>query len=144
MKRLIGYPIIIGLVYGCALLSNDGLVDPEFKKYVNEYKNATKTYKKTSVKFANLKKTEEYSILGLCNPFTGNVLIDRTEWVRLYNIEKRLLIYHELGHCLHRKSHDDRLREVSLCPVSIMHPTFPPRRCVNIFYENYLQEIENW
>jgi len=103
------------LLTGCGFYPNHtGYIDPEFVPYVNDYKQDkfrflnTNKIKKISITF----KVLDSDLDGECeihvhsNRLTGKVLatyrmvyINTNHWPKFNYISKKLLIYHELGHC---------------------------------------------
>lgn len=81
--------------------------DPEFRKYVQEYKNAKKYYtgsgstdKYITVKFSS--KVPDTKV-GSCVMYeTGNarkIIIKRKTWYKLNETGRFIFILHEMGHC---------------------------------------------
>lgn len=63
-----------------------------------------------------------YGILGRCLKYSnGNRLIqiDPSYWTELNDSERKVLIYHELGHCVLGRPHSDK-RELNI-PLSMMN-----------------------
>lgn len=95
-----------------------------------------------------LGKIKDKEVVGFCakeydifkNITRRIIIIDKTYWDRLDYKVRQLLIWHELGHCLFNKKHDNLLMHDG-CPNSIMHPTILSDRCVELHYETYLQQI---
>lgn len=52
------------------------------------------------------------------------ILINASYWNELDEFQRELLVYHELGHCVLRLSHDESIATIAgeSVPASIMHP----------------------
>jgi len=64
------------------------------------------------------------NILAYCHYYidhTRTIEIDERKWNNLSFNSKKLLIYHELGHCLLLKPHDNEKSEIYGYPQSIMN-----------------------
>lgn len=59
----------------------------------------------------------------------NNIFVDKEAWDRYDSDGRRIILYHELGHCVLNRRHDDRLVELSgipEVPKSLMN-SFPLR-----------------
>ncbi len=82
----------------------------------------------------------EGDILGYCIPKFNTVRISRVKWNRFNNIERKLLLYHEWGHCTMRRDHTED--NGFICPISIMHPYINPIvSCYSTYKEWYDKEL---
>jgi hypothetical protein len=104
----------VGMIFGKAVVA------PEFKPYLSKFLEDGKTYGKTfnvsrmSIVFNN--SLNGTNILGQCsNDFAhpengGKVEINRSFWnaATVDASDRENLIYHELGHCLLLRDHDDK------------------------------------
>lgn len=52
-------------------------------------------------------------------PFYAEIILDMDTWARLNDYGREILLFHELGHCVLGRPHDDRMRDDG-CPKSIM------------------------
>jgi hypothetical protein len=99
---------------GCGFYSvNDGYIDPEFIPYINEYKQ-------DKFKYLNTKNIDRFPIRfkkmtyndGLCEIYTFSeritdkvivqyktIYINPDSWSNMTELERKFLLYHELGHC---------------------------------------------
>lgn len=78
----------------------------------------------------NFGDTENKDFDGVCFSYsdgTKEVIIKKSFWDTASIIQKRILIFHELGHCALGRSHDDETVEHKgiVYKTSIMHPTIP-------------------
>jgi hypothetical protein len=67
--------------------------------------------------FSDLKEQE----FAFCDDFNNErvVHINETEWNKLIDAGKEMLLYHELGHCILGLEHYDKMKDEH--PVSLMH-----------------------
>lgn len=80
------------------------------------------------------------NILGYCLPRLNLVKISRKKWNNLSKIDRKLLLYHEWGHCTLKRDHTED--NGFLCPISIMHPYISPMSsCYLPFKEWYDREL---
>jgi len=71
------------------------------------------------VDFSDIHITDKENVLGVCYLSPGSppvVNIDRVHWRSLGLVERQLLLFHELGHCLLHRDH------VEDSTISIMNP----------------------
>lgn len=107
-------------IFCCFLMGCEQRVQnrPQYESYKYQFqKDMDLVSIDTEFEWADIK--EGYS--GVCKD--GKVYIDDAWWAQASNLERKWLVYHELGHCELGLSHDNRMNEV--CPVSIMHKEFP-------------------
>ena len=108
------------------------------------------------------------TIMGWCEKTSkGNfITINKNIWNDINLIEKKVLIYHELGHCLMNREHsalvDTKLLNYKVdaimvmlglintkeslplgCPGSIMHPVDFTQLCIKMYGEYYSAEFFN-
>jgi hypothetical protein len=55
----------------------------------------------------------DYNALGQCNMKTKQVLINKAYWVNASDSEREALIFHELGHCILGRNHEDGTTPIS-------------------------------
>ena len=60
------------------------------------------------------------------------MLVSAKWWKIASELEKELLVFHELGHCILRRGHTTQTTQLGV-PVSIMYPSVMP----DVFYKNY-------
>jgi len=103
MKKLM---ILMLLLSACGK-KIDGVIDPAFDQYVQDFEMKVGVpVSGVSVTF----KPTEYPVLGVCiyGGEIAKVEIDPTQWERMDSHGREQLIYHELGHCVLGRGHDDR------------------------------------
>lgn len=81
--------------------------------------------------------SKEYSVLGLTRRL---IVIDKDYWNAFSYKKRQLLLWHEIGHCMFNKKHDER-EFLNGCPRSIMHPTVLSESCIDLHYEDYLLQL---
>ena len=64
------------------------------------------------------------------------VQIKKSTWLLMTEDERKVLIYHELGHCSLGLGHDERLY-VDKCPISGMAPYIPNSFCMARYGAEY-------
>lgn len=113
----------------------------EFNPYYNSFVTLASMYHKALphhgliIKFSKLTG----SILGQCTMSTNIIEIDYTAWPNLSSIEKKLLLYHEMGHCLLGREHNNVVTNKR--PVSIMNAYLLSEVYFNTNPKGYLQEL---
>lgn len=59
------------------------------------------------------------------------IAINSYLWPRLPEERRKALIFHELGHCVLMRGHDDRVYEQDGCPKSIMSSALMAAACID-------------
>lgn len=73
------------------------------------YTKANKSDLKVLVKFQNTKHYPDSHVVGECFLYNKNLIhIENKYWNNSKFYEKKILFYHELGHCLFDKEHKER------------------------------------
>lgn len=105
----------LGIVFSCVILacSRDDLnyIDPAFQSYVDMF------FEEAQIRNVNISQDDfsfsvnfgEESNLGICFPSTNRILISRIQWGRLSELSKQYLIFHEMGHCILERLHDNEV-----------------------------------
>jgi hypothetical protein len=119
-------------------------IDDEFSPFVEEFEERW-GHQLTSVSiqftpFLGTTQSEETGTdvfrLALCQKelVPGLILVARDRWVKLTPVQKRIIILHEIGHCVFWSEHDSNLVTKDFnytklkvykdtgCATSIMHP----------------------
>lgn len=118
-------------------LSGENFIHPDLQPYYDAYQASAKISNKVLPvpKYLSLDFNTELNTsgaVGLCRlsvstsgAFAGRVTILKSYWDRVSEVNKRILIFHELTHCILKRGHStgtltlDNGREV---PQSIMNP----------------------
>lgn len=150
-QNIIPLAIIISLI-GCSKYDYDNseLNNSEFKPYVDSFlEEARIRGKDVNVNEVNfyLADIEDENVGGLCNYRKEEIIINRDSWKTAREIDKELLVYHELGHCVLGRNHRNETSENGNC-LSIMRGMENDFMCSkNIFStlwrEYYLDELFN-
>lgn len=137
VMKFFGY-IMSSFILGCGLTQKS--VHREINPYVVLWENEMGVSARvTSISFGDVKDAA-----GVCNYLTRDIVINRDIWNRSGYFSRKNLIYHELGHCvLYKRHNNDRFPDG--CPKSIMLDSmFEDHEIKNCFipYMNYyLQEL---
>jgi hypothetical protein len=115
-------------------------------KYYQEYINIT-GYTGKSIEIKIKPMNRRYA--GFCIRFHLSWLptvyrviqINGTTWKYHVASQRRSLIFHELGHCLHGLNHDNRLKADG-CPESIMHKRILSSHCVHKHWDQYILDLK--
>lgn len=116
--------------------------DATFDSLKNKF--ATLVGKKVNVPitFANL----EYPKAGVCYIYSDGyreVNVDRKSWDSFSSEQREQLIFHELGHCVLNKGHDNSILD-AFCPKSIMRSyMFNLNEIDDCYKPNYDHYIQN-
>jgi len=158
--------------------ANAELIDPELKPYVESFidnsqgKVSPEDLDGMSIKFVdykdNGKSSETLFTVATCylRPWRTNyITVNRWWWAKntgpMWNINKEVIIWHELGHCVLDREHTtsdydnpwyEKLfkflglqdKEKSLsdgCPTSIMYPYVLPTSCLIEHEPYYIKEL---
>lgn len=147
---------------------------PEMEGYVAEFiKLSNGAVSKDDIKDLSIEIVPlESSIAGICytRPLSKLIKINQEVWAELSIIEKKGLIFHELGHCVLKRMHSEPTDTEGLdagtklykkfekwafdsgfvkriprlkdgCPGSMMHPSIFSERCLEDNYQYYIEEL---
>lgn len=143
------YLIMLLLVTGCGKNIEDFIkigqpkfkkakTDPIFAPFIQSFQDEFNR----KVKVPIVLKTIEQRYAGVCLVYSNGyreIQINKNAWDRYSYEQKEQLIYHELGHCVFNKGHDNTTREN--CPNSIMRSYMFSQYEIN---ECYLPEYEHY
>lgn len=123
--------------------NNTEPTDSTFYSYIDSFEDLAKVEASSSpISFGLKDKTKA----GVCYKYITNgevvskyVKINETEWKRLNENQKYNLIYHELGHCILNREHNDNRQEY--CPVSFMNSSIMGEDCLERNWLSYLEEL---
>tara|TARA_Y100001933_G_scaffold261042_2_gene314699 strand:+ start:87261 stop:88328 length:1068 start_codon:yes stop_codon:yes gene_type:complete len=152
VRQIIILILIVGILFGCSKYDYDNseLNNSEFQPYVDSFLEEAKI-RGYDIDVSNinfyLADIENKDVGGICNERKEEIIIDRDNWENAHEIEKELLIFHELGHCILGRAHRNETSENGDC-LSIMDGTEDNFNCSkNIFSElwrvYYLEELFN-
>lgn len=106
------------------------VIETEFYPYFNQFKQDADAHK-TIPRFSNLSTVFvnklEGGVLAYCLPKFNTVKVSKERWNEMSSYDRKLLLYHEWGHCTLRREHVETYDSVpSGCPTSIMYPYMEP------------------
>lgn len=87
------------------------VIPEEVEPYVNEFfQDARKNGLEINLEDFNIdiSFSQLVNASGECNFNDGIILIDSSAWSSFHPLQKRLIIYHELGHCILNRDHYDK------------------------------------
>lgn len=141
-------------------------IDPVFEPYIEDFivmssgKINRSDFDKLNMEFV---AGFDGRIVGLCRtrPFHGpEITIDAEYFKYAPSERKKILVFHELGHCICNRGHDNRygkyenllgnkIEYVSLdkgyfpdtCPISLMHPDILTDLCISKHKSEYIKEL---
>ncbi|GLR15866.1 hypothetical protein [Portibacter lacus] len=92
-----------------------------------------------------ISEIEEPGVAGSCqygSAINNHITIDKTFWDRSSNLNKEFVVFHELGHCVLFRGHDESQNSNGLC-LSIMRSGIGT--CIDAYSdanrESYLNEL---
>lgn len=155
--------ILLPLISSCGLDLGDMLsmskgttrkyetTNPVFSSYVSEFESYGKA-KLNDPSFAvknvpiNLGDTGNPDHDGVCITYYNGekeIVIDNSFWEKGSPIQKKILLHHELGHCVLNRKHESSIFRIagSNFKNSIMHPEIPTSHKYDTFKEGYLKEL---
>ena len=124
---------------------------PIFSSYVKQFEDQAK--RETSDKNfkvgdipINFGDTTQPQYDGVCLIYadgTKEVIIKESWWKQVNTVRRRIMIFHELGHCRLGRTHDSTTIEVEGRQVktSIMNPELPDQVTFDSNEEGYLTEL---
>lgn len=150
MKFLLLFPLLILFLIACSTTAEQA---PRYSyKYVD--KRAIK-YVKRFEKFAGFKipfvriafvqsfgiKHEKKKTIGLCTKIDMQIYLPGYKWDDMTDLEKEELVFHEIGHCVLGRGHNEHKIKDSKCPYSIMWPKQIGDKCYKRYRKHYIKEL---
>jgi hypothetical protein len=157
-RRILKYIIVLelSLIFCCShaffpfskeLVEPTGQVDKEVRKQVNHFKRTTGVealYNNIHV----IPVPEKHDWAARCFWAYDTIIVDKNAWEQLNKLQKRWLIYHELGHCRFMFQHIEPEEKswYKRKKFFLMNPTIPPslflnKRRWNIMLTIFLKRI---
>lgn len=138
------YIIIVFLFVSCGTSIQRGS-NKELLSYVQRFEEVTGVKGQITINFSTLPD----QILGVCYKYDDgkrDVEIDLSYWKEIDDLTKEEIVFHELGHCVLNRDHDETLIETSKysqrIPNSIMYPyAFGYTMFYEEFREHYINEL---
>jgi Zn-dependent protease with chaperone function len=120
-------------------------VAPEFNSYLENFKRDAAIHK-AAPDLANLTITFSEKLnmaLAFCIPKTNTIRVSKSSWDLMNNRERKLTIYHELGHCALKRDHALRVYfQKGTCPSSLMYPYMEYiKKCYEVYEDEYHYEL---
>lgn len=141
---LIRTTLILGFVFACSYFKPTN-INKEVRVYADQFiidmrldKSELKSY---HIGFSDL---FQGNIVGVCIYGVRSIFLRRDYWKFSSDIEKRALVYHELGHCVCNSfGHNENFDVLNKCPESIMYPEIPSEYCLNKQWNYYVSELRS-
>lgn len=132
--------LVLLLLAGCGHVKYNGYTNPAFNEYVKEFE-ITYNLDLTDypIDFAELKP----NTIGQCS--YPDIKISKKQWDKLSNRKRKVVIFHELGHCIFKREHNKALIVDSvgqLVPESIMYPALKDELAYDRNWEYYKNELQ--
>lgn len=147
--------LILAFLVGCGKLSDmlnrtdtptPKTTDSAFSEYVQSFELHFNKKVKVPINFNKL--NPQYA--GVCYVYSNGyreIEISKTSWDSMNHEQREQVIYHELGHCVLNKGHDDTML-VDSCPKSIMRSVAFSRSEIDDCYvpdfDRYIKELSQW
>lgn len=118
---------------------NIGVVDPEFEPYVElflEHANIP------SINVDMYFNDQTGNVIGVCKKRGNdrNIEIDGDWWSTASDLDREILIFHELGHCVLDQGHRD-FQLPDGCGGSVMGTYHIGAYCYDLHYDHYIEEM---
>lgn len=119
--------------------------DPTFNQFVESFTKQFNVAVKVPIVLRNI--NPKYA--GVCLKYSNGyreIQINSTHWKNYSLEQKEQLVYHELGHCVLNRGHNDKLMEANTnCPDSIMRSYMfnlsEINNCYLPEYNHYMEEL---
>lgn len=156
--------IMLTSFFSCAKEKTQFRVDPELMPYYQSFvyegkiRGQDQSTNDLILEFGDA-KSRDNEVLAYCGIdlssthiwferveyFTPKIVVDKESFDSLSEIERRTLIFHEMGHCILKRNHNKELNEYQYVK-SIMYP-YLITDILGIFYDNvesyYIDELFN-
>lgn len=121
-------------------------IEPQYIKYVKEFENQSSTTNNKVIVDDLVVRTRDDlggSILAQCrmySVFTPLIVVSKKYWVTMSETEREMVMFHELGHCILNRGHNENLKEPNI-PESIMYPYIFSSDVYLFLKSNYILEL---
>lgn len=90
------------------------------------------------------KAMNEQGVIGLCSPEGDkqNIYISQKAWFSYDSLQREMLIFHEMGHCLLKQDHDKSMDKDAI-PEDLMFPSNFESYFYNLNRSDYLDRMFN-
>lgn len=92
------------------------------------------------IEFGDLANPRERGACEIIGDQTPRVIISRTKWEKLDEASRRQLLFHELGHCVLFREHQEGRADTGI-PLSLMHPYAIDSYTYSQFEDYYTEEL---
>jgi hypothetical protein len=124
---------------------------PELNHYFNRFEEVfdLKVHHVSGLYADNFDKYDvSKATVGLCikyglSPLPNEVRVLKSWWDDSSDLEKELLVYHELGHCVINRKHKEGFIDGTNCPNSLMNSIMVGEYCYIKHYDYYIWELKN-
>lgn len=151
MIRLFSFIMVLIFAISCGSLMSDFIkrsgnppiiksTENEFLPYINDFEVYWGKNVKTPIYFNDLPD----NVAGVCYEWNSGetaIEISRKWWNIVSEARKKVLIFHELGHCELKRGHLASLFPDDICPTSIMYRSVLSDYCSNTYMNEYLIEL---
>ena len=155
MTRLYVCSIVIGIVLsmvGCGKPSIDDIpaeLSPLIVRFQQDalVRGYTVSIDQVQFQIKALPIVNGVQAVGDCQQGDGNsiVILDQNTWGTLSDTQKEMLLYHELGHCVLKRTHDSSYFAVPGTEFSIVNSVMYPSQTdpgnYAIYREHYVNEL---
>lgn len=124
------YIVFLLLIVSCGSSptpsKDNNAIEADFKPYYDEFiedlniRNRRVSYGNIAIKFDAMRSPGNVGECHYLYP-KHTVKINKKFWDNSSDAIKKIIIYHELGHCMLYKGHNSELNSINQ-PISIMHP----------------------
>jgi hypothetical protein len=138
--------LILLLLAGCSDPREFKTVPDDFKPYYSLFK----IYYEVSPDHVGIGFVDEFKVatqVAECSRWRWprnkykEIKVLKPYWEVIDEVERELLIFHELGHCVFFKEHNSEQSLIGGCPNSIMHPQLVNLLCYMFFHSYYIDEL---
>jgi hypothetical protein len=98
---------------------------PILKDYIDRFEKECNCKVDVQIKMGYMEYFPGY-VIGECRMYPmvpRQIVINETTWPHMTDMEKEMLVFHELGHCYLGREHTEELKDDSFLPKSIMYPS---------------------
>ena len=105
MKKLL-LILVIPFFYSCGKLTIDKPLEKLYDSFIVDMYDMDRN----PIQLCNLIMTDELEYIKLGRSYTAKatVIINKKRWKGLSSIEKKIIVYHELGHCMLGLKHTEK------------------------------------
>lgn len=142
MLKLILLLSVSTMMIGCARTT--GTVGEDFKPFVKKFEEIYGITVNMGIFYQDL----DGWVIGVCRygRHSREIAIDPEFWDEASDIDREIVIFHELGHCaLNQFEHRNYYHSLDpQCPGSIMDEYHIGEVCYEKHYDYYIEELRGW